>query len=263
MNVRTVSTLLVRTDGTCERIEYHPGLFFGEGGGGIDNSMEMRGFFSEELGLNCDLLKKGVGVSNPVAEELFLRAHGRKWPVAGDCVFLFGRPILDEEEEILRKYLGRILAEVKEQESNRSQEESDFWEYIYDRDRANALTISPDGALAGIRLPAGDMEESVLRYFSAISDDAYPYKCEGGNQDELNRALEGNFRVRMIYDKMAAYMGGRLNSMGAWMTQDEFMSGDLIIMGEREDGTLRRLKQEELAVVIRLVDALIRERNDY
>lgn len=258
---KRLHTLCIRCDTQITSIEYHPAAFFAGKGASPENAMDVKRFFERELGISCELLKQDVGVENILAEEIFFRAHKRRWKCLGDCVVFAGRSLTPEEEAKLRDYLERLRGEVIAAEERRSEEESAYWESIYDTARANALVVAPDGGLTPVHL-TGELQTAAEHYFSRISEEAYPVLLEGENVRYLNESLAGQFRLRLMYDKMAYYMNGRMNPFTVWISQDAYTYGDLLILGENEAGAASPLTAEELAAAMKLIKALQEYRRD-
>lgn len=257
---RIIPTLCIRTDGSIERIEYSNHSFFGDTMPGIDYSLDMSDFFEEMLGVRSEVIKRGVGERNPLAEELFYRCHGRRWEILGDAVLFRNALFTEEELGILERFLNHIRRDMIREAELAGEMESSYWESVYDESKANAIVVTPEKKLSLIHLDFND-PDSLSVYFGKSNPEAYPVAVTHESIRELNRAIGDAFELACYYDKMSSYMEGPYNPFGIWMLQDEMICGDLIFTGY----SLRRerakpLSKEQLTMIARLLQALILSR---
>ena len=248
---RMLDTICIRTDLTIERIAYHPALFFEGQDVSMDNALGLRAYFEEETDLPCEVLISRKGPENLLAEELFYRAFGRQWSLHGDCVLNLGRSMSPAEMRVVEEFLLEVKEAAVSKENRRNDLKSAYWERIYDPTRANALIIAPDRKMTPIALGTQQMDTEIHRYFEMLSEEAYPVEVESENVRLLNESLQGQFRVRIFYDKMASYMGGIYNDYARWLTMEDEVCSDLMLVGDSP------LHTEELAVLMKLMRALI------
>lgn len=249
-NYRMVDTICIRTDMTIERIQYHPALFFEGQDVSMDNALGVRDLFEEETDISLEVLISGRGPENMIAEELFYRAYHRQWSLHGDCVLNGGRSFTRAEMMTLEQFLMEVKEAALHKEDSRNDLQSAYWERVYDRRKANALAIAPDRGLSPVAFMPQGLDQEISRYFTMMNEEAYPLQVEGPNADLLNESLQDQFRLRIFYDKMAAYMGGVPNEFASWLTGEEEVCGDLLIVGEEPLGA------DQLAVVMKLMKAL-------
>ena len=257
---RVIATICIRTDGTVERIDYTNRSFFGDAEPGIIHGLDMGDFFEETLGVRSEVLGRGVGERNPLAEELFYRCHGRHWEVMGDAVLFRNASFSEEELAILERFLNHIRRDMIRESELAGEMESAYWESVYDEEHANAIVVTPEKKLSLIHLDLRD-QDSIRVYFSKSDPEAYPVPVSHDSIRELNRAIGDSFEVACYYDKMSSYMEGPYNPFGIWMLQDDMICGDLIFTGYnpvREHA--HPLTKEQLTVMARLLQALILSR---
>ena len=257
---RILPTICIRTDGTIERINYSNRSFFGDLTPGIDHSLDMSEFFEETLGVRSEVIKRGIGERNPLAEELFYRCHGRRWEILGDAVLFRNATFSEEELGILERFLNHIRRDMIREAELSGELESSYWESVYDEAKANAIVVTPEKKLSLIHLDLRD-PESIQTYFGKSDPEAYPVAVAHDSIRELNRAIGESFELACYYDKMSSYMEGPYNPFGIWMLQDDMVCGDLIFTGydPRRERPLP-LSKEQLTVIARLLQALILSR---